>query len=67
MRNAFLFSFFIGVVLLATAFLFFTIEQSRIAGNISKSKKALEQNTAIKESNTKLEEAKSELQEEEDE
>ena len=57
----------IAVVLIVTAFLFFTVEQSRIAGNIAKSKKALEQNAAVKAANEKLEEAKTDLQAEEDE
>ena len=56
-----------AVVLIVTAFLFFTVEQSRIAGNIAKSKKALEQNAAVKAANEKLEEAKTDLQAEEDE
>lgn len=57
----------IAVVMGLTAFLFFTIEQSRIAGNMAKSRSALAQNNAIKNANAMLEASKDELQEEEEE
>jgi hypothetical protein len=57
----------IAVVLLVTAFLFFTIEQSRIAGNLAKSRAALAQNLEIENHNARLEAAKQELEDEEDE
>lgn len=57
----------IAVVLLVTCFVFFTIEQSRISGNLAASRTALLQNNAIKSQNLMLESAKRELQDEEDE
>eukprot|EP00730_Choanoeca_flexa_P014129 TRINITY_DN6063_c0_g1_i3.p1 TRINITY_DN6063_c0_g1~~TRINITY_DN6063_c0_g1_i3.p1 ORF type:complete len:221 (+),score=57.30 TRINITY_DN6063_c0_g1_i3:211-873(+) len=55
----------ISVVLAMTAFLFFTIEQSRIAGNMRKSRVALKQTNSIQEANLKLESSKAELEDEE--
>lgn len=55
------------MILGLTAFLFFTIEQSRIAGNMAKSRNSLAQNNAIKNANSMLEASKQELQEEEEE
>jgi hypothetical protein len=46
-------------------FLFFTIEQSRIAGNLAKSRVALKQTNSIQEANLKLQTSKSELEDEE--
>jgi hypothetical protein len=57
----------IGIVLLVTLFIFFSVEQSLIAGNLAVSRAALAQNNAIRATNDKLEEAKQELQDEEDE
>ena len=56
-----------GIVLLVTLFIFFSVEQSLIAGNLAVSRAALAQNNAIRATNDKLEEAKQELQDEEDE
>jgi hypothetical protein len=57
----------IGMVLLVTLFIFFSVEQSLIAGNLAVSRAAIAQNNAIRNTNEKLEDAKEELQEEEDE
>merc|ERR1711935_407318 len=57
----------IGLVLLVTVFVYFSVEQSLIAGNLAASRQALAQNNAIRTSNEELEEAKAELQDEEDE
>merc|ERR1719498_2214010 len=57
----------IGLVLLVTVFVYFSVEQSLIAGNLAASRQALTQNNAIRTSNEELEEAKAELQDEEDE
>ena len=56
-----------GLVLLVSLFIFFSVEQSLIAGNLAASRAALAQNNAIRSSNERLEQAKSELQDEEDE
>ena len=56
-----------GVVLGLTAFLFFTIEQSRIAGNLAKSRGALAQTNSIKDANQLLLKSKNELENEETE
>ena len=55
----------LAVILGLTAFLFFTIEQSRIAGNLAKSRLALKQTNNIKDANMKLQTSKSELEDEE--
>jgi len=57
----------IAVVLGMTMFLFFTIEQSRIAGNLAKSRAAMAQANSIKDANSMLEKSKSELEDEETE
>eukprot|EP00052_Salpingoeca_macrocollata_P011482 m.88546 g.88546 ORF g.88546 m.88546 type:complete len:221 (-) comp18075_c0_seq3:126-788(-) len=60
----------LGIVLaifVVTGFVFFSIEQSRIAGNFAASRAALAQNNKIKHANSLLEQAKLELQGEEDE
>lgn len=56
-----------GLVLLVSLFIFFSVEQSLIAGNLAASRAALAQNNAIRSSNERLEQAKGELQDEEDE
>eukprot|EP00049_Salpingoeca_infusionum_P017645 m.353872 g.353872 ORF g.353872 m.353872 type:complete len:219 (-) comp16849_c0_seq1:255-911(-) len=56
----------IALIFVITGFLFFSIEQRRIAGNLTKSKAAMAQNAEIKVNNEKLLRAKAELQEEED-
>jgi hypothetical protein len=58
---------FAAVVFGMTLFLFFTVEQSRIAGNLAKSRTALAQTNSIKNSNSMLEKSKSELEDEEQE
>eukprot|EP00045_Choanoeca_perplexa_P004090 m.35397 g.35397 ORF g.35397 m.35397 type:complete len:221 (-) comp12390_c0_seq1:77-739(-) len=55
----------LAVVMGLTAFLFFTIEQSRIAGNMAKSRAALKQTNNIKDANLKLQSSKAELEDEE--
>lgn len=56
-----------AVVVGMTMFLFFTIEQSRIAGNLAKSRTAMAQVNSIKNANSMLEKSKQELEDEEQE
>jgi len=57
----------ISLILLVTLFVFFSVEQSLISGNLAQSRQALAQNNAIRSANEQLEDAKGELQDEEDE
>lgn len=57
----------ISLICLITIFVFFSVEQSLVAGNLAASRQALSQNNAIRTANEELESAKTELQDEEDE
>eukprot|EP00039_Didymoeca_costata_P017927 m.331393 g.331393 ORF g.331393 m.331393 type:complete len:218 (-) comp16717_c0_seq1:153-806(-) len=57
----------IGLILLMSLFIFFSVEQSLIAGNLAISRVAMAQNNKIRENNERLEQAKVDLQDEEDE
>lgn len=58
--------FVIGLVVLVSGFIFFSVEESTKAGLLRKSRIALAQNNAIQAANDKLEEAQALLQKEED-
>jgi hypothetical protein len=55
------------MITLVALFIFFSVEQSLIAGNLATSRASVTQNNAIRDSNERLEDAKGELQDEEDE
>ncbi len=54
-------------ILLATTFIFFSIEQAQIRRNVNSSKQALAEQSTIEANNAELEAAKNELQAEENE
>lgn len=56
----------IGGIIIVATFIFFSVEQSRIAGNLARSRAALNQNNNIKTANERLESAGKDLREEED-
>ncbi len=58
--------FLVGLVVLVSGFIFFSVEESTKARLLQQSRTALQQNNLIRASNAKLEEAQRLLQEEED-